>query len=91
MCKLLKIWAHRTLLSSQTEMRQMHKPMPPKRKLERWKSSWELQGMSGLQGPTKKNTQPFPKCTVYHTNHPAGTARYGTAIIIKTKIPSNIN
>jgi hypothetical protein len=73
MCKLSKIWAHKKLLPSQTEMREMRrwpldKLMPPKRKIESWpmcplwwKSSCELQGMYGLQGPTKENilTSPF--------------------------------
>jgi hypothetical protein len=36
----------------------------------------------------KENYLKLPNCTVYHINHPAGTARGGTAIIIK--IPSSI-
>jgi hypothetical protein len=35
---------------------------------------------------TDKNYLKLPKYTVYHTNHPAGTACGGTAIIIKTTI-----
>jgi exonuclease III len=37
---------------------------------------------------TKKSYLKLPKYTFYHTNHPAGTARSGTAILIK--IPSSI-
>jgi exonuclease III len=33
---------------------------------------------------TDKSYLKLPKYTVYHTNHPAGTAHGGTAIIIKT-------
>jgi hypothetical protein len=35
---------------------------------------------------TEKSYLKFPKYTVYHTNHPAGTARSGTAIIIQNSI-----
>jgi exonuclease III len=38
---------------------------------------------------TEKSYLKFVNYTVYHTNHPAGTARGGTAIIIK-KTPYNI-
>jgi hypothetical protein len=48
-------------------MHQMHKPASTKRKVEwfpmcpmSWKSSCELQGMYGLQGPTKENTPTSP-------------------------------
>jgi hypothetical protein len=67
MCKLSKIWEHHKLLPSQTEMCEMcrwplDKPMPLKIKIEccpMWKSSCELQGMCGLQGPTKENIPPL--------------------------------
>jgi hypothetical protein len=67
MCKLSKIWAHQILLPSQNEMCQMcrqppGKPLPPKWKIEWypmcplwWESSCELQGMYGVQGPTKEH------------------------------------
>jgi hypothetical protein len=32
---------------------------------------------------TEKSYLKLPNCAAYHTNHPAGTARGGTAIIIK--------
>jgi exonuclease III len=35
---------------------------------------------------THKSYLKIPHCAVYHTNHPAGTARGGTAIIIKNTI-----
>jgi hypothetical protein len=35
---------------------------------------------------TDKSYLKLPKYAVYHTNHPAGTARGGTTIIIKTTI-----
>jgi hypothetical protein len=34
MCKLSKKWEHQKLLPPQTEMREMRKAMPPKRKIE---------------------------------------------------------
>jgi endonuclease/exonuclease/phosphatase family metal-dependent hydrolase len=36
---------------------------------------------------THKSYLRIPQYTIYHTNHPAGTARGGTAIIIKTTLP----
>jgi hypothetical protein len=62
MRRLSEMCAHKALLQSQTEMRQMrwwtlNKPMPPKAKIEwclMWKSSWELQELHGLQGQKKK-------------------------------------
>jgi hypothetical protein len=36
---------------------------------------------------THKSYLRIPLYTVYNTNHPAGTARGGTAIIIKTALP----
>jgi hypothetical protein len=82
MCKLSKILAHQKLLPSQTEMREMRrwpfdKQIPPKRKIEWcpvcplwWKSSCKLQGMYGLQGPTKENkpTSPFETIHSSYTN-----------------------
>jgi exonuclease III len=35
---------------------------------------------------TDKNYLRLPNCTVYHSNHPAGTARGGSAIIVKHSI-----
>jgi exonuclease III len=39
---------------------------------------------------TDKGYLKLPKYTVYHTNHPAATARGGTAIIIKTTITHHL-
>jgi hypothetical protein len=39
---------------------------------------------------TVKSYLKFPKYTVYHTNHPAGTAHGGTTIIIKTTIKHHL-
>jgi hypothetical protein len=39
---------------------------------------------------TDKSYLKLPKYTVYHTNHPAGTACGGTAIIIKTTIKHHL-
>jgi hypothetical protein len=75
MCKLWKIWAQQKLLPSQTEMREMRRPLdepvPPKRNIGWcsmcplwWKSSCELQGMYGLHGPTKENIPTLPVETV---------------------------
>jgi hypothetical protein len=69
-------------IASQTEMCQMRKrpldkPVPLKRKIERclmcpswWSISCELQGMYGLQGPTKENIPTSPVETIHssHTN-----------------------
>jgi hypothetical protein len=39
---------------------------------------------------TDKSYLKLPKYTVYHANHPAGTARGGTAVIIKTTIKHHL-
>jgi hypothetical protein len=40
---------------------------------------------------TEKSYLKLSNYTVYHTNHPAGTARGGTAIIIKNKKYDQLN
>jgi exonuclease III len=40
---------------------------------------------------TERKLLQTPFCSVYHTNHPAGTARSGSAIIVKNSIQHHLH
>jgi hypothetical protein len=97
MCKLTKIWAHQKLLPSQTEMQEMcrrpfDKPVPLKIKIKWcpmcllwWKSSCELQGLYGLQGPTNENIPTSP----FETIHSSCTNQTNISHSTRSNICSN--